>query len=131
MTWTWPQFLLWLGIAYFTYYAVVILYDLFLNKPKGADDDDVELIHNENIIAKDAESIEDLPNTYNGQPAINTPVAKPAVLINSSELLEEDQDQLDVVEPFNETSSTGGILVKDLFTMHKQDAAQLANSIMF
>ncbi|KEQ30443.1 hypothetical protein N180_20945 [Pedobacter antarcticus 4BY] len=131
MTWTWPQFLLWLGIAYFTYYAVVILYDLFLNKPKGADDDDVELVHNENIIAKDAESIEDLPNTYKGQPSTQTPVAKPAVLINSPELLEEDQDQLDVVEPFNETSSTGGILVKDLFRMHKQDAAQLANSIMF
>jgi len=129
MTWTWPQFLLWLGIAYFTYYAVVILYDLFLNKPKGADDDDVELVHNESIIAKDAETIEDLPKSFNGQPAMKTPVAKAAVLINSPELLEEDQ--LDVVEPFNETSSTGGILVKDLFTMHKQDAAQLANSIMF
>jgi len=129
MTWTWPQFLLWLGIAYFTYYAVVILYDLFLNKPKGADDDDVELVHNESIIAKDAETIEDLPKSFNGQPTIQTPVAKAAVLINSPELLEEDQ--LDVVEPFNETSSTGGILVKDLFTMHKQDAAQLANSIMF
>lgn len=129
MTWTWPQFLLWLGIAYFTYYAVVILYDLFLNKPKGADDDDVELVHNESIIAKDAETIEDLPKSFNGQATIQTPVAKAAVLINSPELLEEDQ--LDVVEPFNETSSTGGILVKDLFTMHKQDAAQLANSIMF
>lgn len=129
MMWTWPQFLLWLGIAYFTYYAVVILYDLFLNKPKGADDDDVELVHNESIIAKDAETIEDLPKSFNGQPTIQTPVAKAAVLINSPELLEEDQ--LDVVEPFNETSSTGGILVKDLFTMHKQDAAQLANSIMF
>lgn len=117
------------SIAYFTYYAVVILYDLFLNKPKGADDDDVELVHNESIIAKDAETIEDLPKSFNGQPTIQTPVAKAAVLINSPELLEEDQ--LDVVEPFNETSSTGGILVKDLFTMHKQDAAQLANSIMF
>lgn len=131
MTWTWPQFLLWLGIAYFTYYAVVILYDLFINKPKGADDDDVELVHNETIIAKDAASIEDLPNTYKGQAAIETTAAKPEVLITSPELVEADQDQLDIVEPFNETSSTGGVLVKDLFTMHKQDATQLANSIMF
>lgn len=131
MTWTWPQFLLWLFIVYFIYYAVVILYDLFFHKSNGAEDDDVELVHNESIIAKNAESVEDLPNTYKGQRSIENPIAKPEVLINTSELIEEDHEQLEVVEPFNETSSTGGILVKELFTMHKQDAAQLANSIMF
>jgi hypothetical protein len=131
MTWTWPQFLLWLFIVYFIYYAVVILYDLFFNKPNGADDDDVELVHNESIIAKNADSVEDLPNTYKGQASIENPIVKPEVLMNTPELIEENQNQPEVFEPFNETSSTGGILVKELFTMHKQDAAQLANSIMF
>jgi len=128
---TWSQFFLWLAIGYLIYYLILFVYDLFIKNKRVSDDDDVELVHNENIVAKDVESIEPITaNNFNGKP-IGRANNEIVIADHSQEEEEKEPDTVEIIEPFNETSSTGGILVKELFTMHKEDASQLANSIMF
>lgn len=124
---TWSHFLLWLAVAYLIYYFFVIAWDLLFASKVSANDDDgiVELTHDENIVPVRVEHLSQRVTEI-------IPQKKNEVKEESGPFYTDDEIVSNMqIEPFAETTSSGGLKLSELFNKHRPFASQITDSIMF
>lgn len=114
---TWNQFVLWMLIGYLLYYTINIIYDLIssANKQGGGDDDELyELKHEEKVETIDVQELLGIQ----GKKKDDNGTAKQKI-------------QLDSEEQFVQRESTGGVTVRNLFSIYSGKAAVDTDSIVW